>query len=434
MSIALRMRAAIWCLFGSALLGVAPPAPAASERAAVVEEIARLLSDRYVDAQVGQELAEKLQQAYGDGHFDTFDTPEEFAAALTDFLRPYDGHFAVMHGGRQEAEAEDGAAPAEPPAASARRQNFGFRRAETWPGNVGYLELHYFEDPGLAGPTAAAAMAWLENADAIVIDLRQNGGGSPGMVQLLCSYLLGANEPVLLNSLYWRDGDVTQQFWTLPVVPGKRLTDVPLFVLTSGRTASAAEEFAYNLQTRDRAVVVGETTAGAANPGDRFELPAGYAMFVSTGKAINPVTGDNWEGRGVIPDVTAAALRADEVAYSLALDGFAKTDMTPSREREIAWAREALAARTSPQMLEAQQALGYAGTYGSRRIIFESGQLRYLRGRRPPRRLEQLAPDRFLLAGVEDRRIEFERDASGRVVRLVELYFDGNQSAHPRER
>ncbi|HSN70724.1 MAG TPA: S41 family peptidase [Steroidobacteraceae bacterium] len=398
-----------------------------------MQQIGTLLAEKYVDQPLGREVAAKLVRAYRDGRFDSFETPEEFAAALTDFLRPYDGHFAVMRADDATTDEPVGE-PVEEPAAFARRQNFGFRRVEVWPGNVGYLDLRYFEDPDLAGSTAAASMALLANTDAVVIDLRQNGGGSPHMVQLLCSYFLGADEPILLNSLYWREGDVTQQFWTLPVVPGGRRPDLPVYVLTSGRTGSAAEEFAYNLQTRERALIVGEATAGAANPGDLFPLTDGYAIFISTGKAINPVTDDNWEGRGVVPDVVVGALEAEHVAYAKALDALAESHNTAARAREIAWAREALQARVSPRELTAQEKAAYAAIYGSRQIVIDSGELRFLRGRRPPRLLEPLGDDRFLLAGVEDRRIEFERDASGRVVRLVEVYLDGKRSAHPRSR
>ena len=133
-------------------------------------------------------------------------------------------------------------------------------------GNVGYLDLRYFAAPWVAQPTATAAMAVLANADALIFDLRHNQGGMPGMVQFLCPYLFV--ERTHLNSLYFREGDRTDEFWTHDV-PGRRMPDVPVFVLTSAATFSAAEEFCYDLRTRERATLVGEQTRGGANPGRR---------------------------------------------------------------------------------------------------------------------------------------------------------------------
>ena len=136
------------------------------------------------------------------------------------------------------------------------------------------------------------------------------------MVQYLCSYFF--DERVHLNSLYWRRGDRTEEYWTLEEVGGKKLPDVPLFVLTSSRTFSGAEEFSYNMQTRKRATLVGETTGGGANPGGGFPINADLTVFIPTGAAVNPVTGTNWEGVGVVPEVKTTAEEALDQAMVLA--------------------------------------------------------------------------------------------------------------------
>jgi C-terminal processing protease CtpA/Prc len=165
--------------------------------------------------------------------------------------------------------------------------------------------------------TVAAAMTFLANTDALVIDLRRNGGGRPQTVALLSSYLFDA--PVLLNSLYWREWDRTDDFWTSATVKGRRYgKDKPVFVLTSARTFSAAEEFAYNLKNLERATIVGETTGGGANPGGMRRLSEDFTMFVPMGRAINPVTKTNWEGTGVAPDVAVASENALQAALELA--------------------------------------------------------------------------------------------------------------------
>jgi tetratricopeptide (TPR) repeat protein len=197
-----------------------------------------------------------------------------------------------------------------------RAENYGFERVERLEGNVGYLKFNYFGPIDRVRETAAAAMRMLAGADAIIFDLRENGGGSPETVRFICSYLFG--ERTHLNSLYWREGDRTEEFWTLEDLPSERMPDVPVFVLTSNRTFSGAEEFAYNLRTRDRATLVGETTGGGANPGGGYPLPGGLMIFVPEGRAINPVTGTNWEGVGVVPHVEAPAAQALDVALPLA--------------------------------------------------------------------------------------------------------------------
>ena len=135
----------------------------------------------------------------------------------------------------------------------------------------------------------------------------------------IASYLFGA-QPVHLNDLYSRVDDRLEEFWTRPDAPGPRFADAPVYVLVSRATFSAAEEFAYDLQALGRARVVGEVTRGGANPGAIHRLDAHFAVFIPDARAINPVTGDNWEGGGVSPDVPCAADDALGVARALALE------------------------------------------------------------------------------------------------------------------
>lgn len=154
------------------------------------------------------------------------------------------------------------------------------------------------------------------NSDALIVDLRQNGGGDPAMVQLISSDLF--DEPTHLNSLYFRAEDSLEEFWTLDEVVGQRMADNPVFVLTSSSTFSAAEEFTYNLKCLGRATIVGETTGGGAHPGGVTPLHESLSVFIPAGRAINPITGTNWEGTGVIPDVPVEANAALDKALELA--------------------------------------------------------------------------------------------------------------------
>ena len=222
-------------------------------------------------------------------------------------------------------------------------RNFDINRVERLRGNVGYLELFSFEPPEFAGDTLAAAMRFLANTSALVIDLRRNRGGSASMVALLTSYLLPAYPAIHLTDLYWQKEDRRQQSWTVPHLPAPRYLDKPVYVMTSLETFSAAEEFVYNLKHLKRAVIVGETTAGGANPGAGFRLHDHFWIFIPTGQAISLATGENWEGTGIIPDFKVPAELSLKTAQLLAFrklmrdedEGVAGGELEPVLRREL---------------------------------------------------------------------------------------------------
>ena len=195
--------------------------------------------------------------------------------------------------------------------------NYGFEKVERLAGNIGYLDLRGFMPAALARDTGAAAMNLLANSEALIFDLRNNGGGDPEMVAFLTSYLYGPT-PVHLNDLYFRPADRTTEFWTLKEVPGRRMPDKDVYIVTSHRTFSAAEEFTYNLKNLKRATIVGENTGGA-HPGGPQKVNDHFAVWVPTGRAINPISKKDWEGDGVQPDVEVPAEKALKTAHLLAL-------------------------------------------------------------------------------------------------------------------
>lgn len=288
---------------------------------------ARLAAKGYQDVKSGTQLAEtltaQLQTLSGDPHLKVY-----FSPAVLPHLTP-----------QSEIPPEE--------LAQQRRlselRNFDFNRVERLRGNIGYLELFSFEPPEFAGEAAAAAMQFLAHTSALIIDLRRNRGGSARMVALLTSYLLPAYPAVHLTDLYWPKANRTQQSWTLPYVSGTRYLNQPVYLLVGPETFSAAEEFAYNLKHLKRAVIVGETTAGGANPGAGFRLHDHFWMFIPTGRAISQATGENWEGCGVLPDFKIPAelsLKAAQLlAYKKLLRDEAEGTFTkllePSLRREL---------------------------------------------------------------------------------------------------
>ncbi|NUT40249.1 MAG: S41 family peptidase [Thermoactinospora sp.] len=299
------------------------------------------VSDHYVFPDVANEIVAVLRGRIAEGSYTGLDDDAAFAEAVTRDLQSVNGdkHLRLLHS--VEVVPEHDAFDLEAYREQAGLCAYGFARVELLAGNVGLLDIRSLYDAGLAGERATAAMTLVAGADALIIDLRRNGGGSPNMIALLCSYLF--DEPTHLNSLYWRASDTTEQYWTLPYVPGARYGgEKPVYVLTSAYTFSGAEELSYNLQSRSRATIVGETTRGGAHPGTRYYIGPHLKSAVPSGRAVNPVTGTNWEGAGVQPDLKVAADDALDVAYGLALQHVLTLGEEGARRPVADAAREAL--------------------------------------------------------------------------------------------
>jgi hypothetical protein len=292
----------------------------AAARQRVLDEVAASLKEYYVYPETAQKMSEALGERLKHGAYDAVTDGDVFAAALTNDLQDvsHDHHLRVNYSPYKMPAEEKG--PAGEEKAMRRKQlerdNCGFVKVEILPGNIGYLKFNFFGDPEECGPTAIAAMTFLSHVDAIIFDLRENGGGDPKMIALISTYLF--DKPTHLNDLYNRKDDETTQYWTLPYVPGDRLAETPAFVLTSKMTFSGAEEFSYNLKNLKRATIIGEATGGGAHPVDGHKIDDHFMIAVPFARAVNPLSKTNWEGTGVAPDVEAKASDALDVAVKMA--------------------------------------------------------------------------------------------------------------------
>ena len=322
------VRAALACLFlAPTLLAAQDGAPlpvSSAERRQVVDSLARTLEGRYVLPDLGNQMAADLRQRLARGEFDSATSGAVLANQLTAAMAAvaHDGHLQVQYTDGRESWLNEKPSPEE--AAKQQRwqraRNYGFEKVERLSGNVGYVEVRGFMPVALMRETAIAAMRFLGNTDALIIDLRRNGGGEPEAVALLSTWLFPRGKKVHLNDLYWRAGNRTESFYTDPGLDVPRYTGA-VYVLTSKRTFSAAEEFSYNLKQLKRATQVGETTGGGANPGEGVMLSRNFGVFMPTGRAINPITKDNWEGKGVVPEVPTSAADALRTAHIKAIEG-----------------------------------------------------------------------------------------------------------------
>jgi len=286
-----------------------------------VKTLSKMIADHYVLADVGKKTGDHLESLLSKGHFDDLMDNEAFAAALTDAVQSvnHDKHMRIMLNSpfvEEEATFERMIEEKIHNEERSRRYNGGFKKLDVLEGNVGYVDLRGFARFRGNKEVADAYMKLISNTDAVIIDMRYNGGGDPEMVQYLCSYFF--DDKRHLNSLYFREGDRTMEFWTKDV-DGLKMADVPLYVMTSAKTFSGAEEFSYNMQTQKRATLVGSTTGGGANPGQSRNINDELFVFIPGGMAINPITKTNWEGVGVVPEIQLPSEEAFDTTYQMAL-------------------------------------------------------------------------------------------------------------------
>jgi len=297
----------------------------AAARSAVIDSLFKQLNDEYVFPETAKKMEADIRSREKNNEYDSVTSARAFAEKLTADLQSvsHDKHLRVRFSSDVIPVRQGDSGPTE--AEKARQatyekfMNSAFQKVERMPGNVGYIKFDGFWDPAIGADTVASAMNFVANTDYLIFDLRDNGGGDPAMVKLICSYLFG-DKPVHLNDLYWRKDNKTEEFWTIPNVPGKKFLDKDVYVLTSSRTFSGAEEFSYNLKNLKRATIVGETTGGGAHPGDFERLTDHFGAFIPIGRAISPITKANWEGTGVEPDIKVPRDQALKTAYLLALN------------------------------------------------------------------------------------------------------------------
>lgn len=293
----------------------------APERQRVIDAAIANLKRYYIDPGVGEKTADALLAHSNSGDYDVVMDAAAFAGLLTRQMRDvsHDGHLTMVYNLVKTLERPPGPPPPEILAdyrKEMERKNCTFEKVEVLRHNIGYLKLNSFPYPPICQSTAVAAMASLNHADAIIFDLRDNGGGSAEMVALIAGYLF--DHRTHLNDMYNRAANTTQEFWTASPVPGNSLADKPAYVLTSARSFSGAEEFSYDLKMLRRATLVGETTAGAAHGGRFHWIDDHFGLVVPETRSINPISKKDWEGTGVEPDVKVNAADALATAVKLA--------------------------------------------------------------------------------------------------------------------
>lgn len=459
---------ALVALFASAATAQTPaPSPSAAPvtldaraRAEIIDSVTVQLMRYYVEEDTARMIADHIRKQAKAKAYDADTQPAAFAEHITDDLRKINGDLhlslrfdpdrtsplAGANSVQRRVAGADASAPSAPAPGGgpvmvrrapgsgggpsmpgARERNYGLSKLEILPGNVGYLEVSGFlEGPGMED-ALVAALKFLERTDAVIIDVRRNGGGSGNMSHMLFSHFLGP-DPVPTINVKSRIEGMSREMTSRAEVPGPRRPDVPLYVLTSRNTGSAAEEFSFVLRNHGRAKLVGDRTAGAGHMVNSFPASHGFLVGVSITRVSDPRTGLEWEAVGVQPHIEVPSDRALAVAHAGALREIAAKASGSQRatlERQAAYIEARDANRTPDPALIAR----VTGTYeGDRVVKVQNGRLVYSRGPSPAEDLVLLADGSFSLRG--EARIRFATGSPAASVTVEQP--DGSTRTYPR--
>lgn len=395
-----------------------------------VTDLAALLPERYAYKEIGQRLGQLILQNLRTGKYDSYDSPLEFSLAVTSDLRSLnsDRHLALDHNPQPQTANADATNPTPTPPSPEeqarrvsvfnRQMNYGFKSVSFLNGNIGYLKFDYFDSYlDYSGPVADASLGFFKNSDALIIDLRENGGGSGQMVNYIAGFFF--KDRTLSGTSYNRLTDTTTEEFIAPQPKEKQLPEMDLYVLTSKATISAAEALAYNLKYLKGAKIIGETSAGAANPGRVTRLNNWFTAFIPNRHGKNVVTGTNWEGTGVPVDVACPAEDALRIARLEALKKLRQKAIEPLQLKKfdnyILFLQKTVHEKQLPEKTLRQ----YVGEYqGGRSVTLKNGKLYFARGSEAGSELHFISPSVFMLAE-GDVTISFKRDKQHRVVEMV---------------
>lgn len=402
----------------------------------VVRDVEKLLQQHYVFPEVRPALVAKLRASSASGRYRVADA-SRLAELVTEDIEAAakDAHLALRWRPQEyEVAVKEDAAPAREARAEtywaelARRTNHGLQEMRVLPGNVRYLRITSFGwQPDQTGTAYEGAMRFLKDGDAAIVDLRGNSGGQMSAVVYAISHFMpGGEEKVLLTS---GDRDKPEQTHVLGYLPAGRVK-APLYVLSDEHSVSAAEEFLYHVKSFRLGTIVGARSAGAANNNQFYPVAPGFMLSVSVYSPRHGLTGTNWEGVGVEPDIATAPAKALDVAHKTALERLSAAAKDPASRARITWPLDEIDARLNPFVPSAADIARHAGRYGPERTVtLRKGRLYYSRAGQPESPLKPLKPGLFEAEGTHgDVRIRFDEG------RLTLLRSDGTSAEHPRTR
>ncbi|MFW9901487.1 MAG: S41 family peptidase [Candidatus Thorarchaeota archaeon] len=347
----------------------------------VIKELSKKVEKYYIFPEIGEKVSQYLLNKLDQGSYNGIKDPVSFERVVSNDMVEVsnDKHFYFEYDPsmvqtlleemkNNDNDFEDYYIEIKKNLKSEQYRNFHILKVERLPGNIGYIKLNDFPPAEFAGDIIIGAFQFLANSYAFIFDIRNNGGGYPSLVALIVSHLIEPSSQ-LLTSIYDRKADRLFQNWTVPYIPGKRFPNIPVYVLTSRRTASAAEEFAYVLKMMKRATIVGETTRGAANPVDIIPILDKFVIWLPIGTPTNPISKENWEAKGVSPDYEIPQEKALVKAHMLAFDIISKNINEKEIQRMLQFEYEYCEAFYNPIKVDLKLIKEYEGKFEQYKII-----------------------------------------------------------------
>lgn len=402
----------------------------------LVDSISATLKNHYIFPEKAAEIEQYLKKQVNAKAYETITDPSKLIAKLTSDIRQVhvDPHMRIQYDPNFVNLQQGEVKPSEEEIAQFKKyekgQNYLFKKVEILPGNIGYLLFNGFTgDVEGAKSIASSALRFLANTNAIIIDLRWNGGGNPEMVSYVESFFFKNKK--LIHTIIDRLGSDTTYYYADPAKTEGFTLEMPIYILTSTRTFSGAEGFSYDMQSTKRAVIVGETTGGGAHPTKFFLIGQGFRMGVPYARSWSPYTKTNWEGTGVKPDLSIAAAQALPTAQKAILEDFAKKASDEVEKGRLNWALNKLIAEEKSRMPDSLNKF-FPGTYAGGLQFYKEGGKLWCKN-------DELGGNIFQLTFIKDHlflldenaQVQFEAAETGKPARIFLLFQNGGVVEKP---
>jgi hypothetical protein len=407
----------------------------AIDKKMLIDSLCKRLSIFYVSAEKATEITKTLQNNLQNGLYDKLSNPVLFAEKVNEEMRKIskDKHlnlaFDPVGIATQVQSTQNNALEnLRKYESQIRRQSYGLKEIKMLEGNIGYFRIDEFVSPAYSAENTITALNFLATSNAIILDMRYSKGGDVALIQVIISQLYKKDTTIHLNNFYHRASNTSSSLFTIANLKGTKMPNIPVYVLISKNTFSAAEALAYNLQSLHRATIVGEVSAGGANAGNTEILTNLFSLFLPTEKTINPITGTNWEGVGVIPDVKIEAEKAVEKAQILAAEKI--VNLANGKEKTAyQWTLEVLQAKEKMFKVNSEKLQSYIGVYGVRTLSVEKNKLYYQRAGKPKIELLPVDETTFYLSTSTDIKLKIVLENQKNVAILLS-YQDGGEDRY----
>lgn len=408
------------------------------DKGKTIREICGKIEKIYPDHLAGKNISNSILKNFSSKKYDEINDPVKFADVLTNDIVGIsnDVHFGLKYdpelAAKMKADLKNDSAKSdkqwtEELAKKLREKNYGFSELKILDGNTGYLKLNTFFSPKYAGDVAVASMNYFSNCDGLIIDLSDNTGGWDEMGMLLLSYFVDEDEQQIMAIHHSTIDNKYQAAATYAYVPGRRYTDMPVYILVSHKTASAAEGFSYRMRYLHKAIIIGEKTSGAETPIEPI-LIGDFILQIPCYETVYSISGPGWQGAGITPDIETGKEKSLLVAQKEFIS--AKLDMAGNQAGELkySWILEKINSQLLPLSTEEKDPKKFVGQYGKRKIFVKDGSLYYQNENGPEFELIQLGKNLFQFKVTDTIRVEFvmgNSTASGFYIK----YEDGYKTA-----